>query len=166
MSSKHAAARGGRELTLLILKLLSKREEIPKELFENKKQQSRKLREMRRREYITPKNIPTRRGEHLLNEEKIWKLAIPQPKQWDGKWRMVLYDIPAKRARQRNAFRTRLKELGLELYQHSIWVYPYPLEKIVREISDFYRVSDCVLFAVAQELNREHILKQKFGLRS
>jgi CRISPR-associated endonuclease Cas2 len=76
---------------------------------------------------------------------------------------MVLFDIPVTKGKQRNAFRARLKDLGLVLYQQSVWVYPYPLEKTVRQISDLYKLSNNVLFVVAEELNAENKLKSKFG---
>lgn len=128
---------------------------------------TRKLRDMYRDGYLHKAKHTYRlapKGRYVLNEEKIWALKIPKPHKWDGKWHMVLFDIPVAKGKQRNAFRARLKELGLILYQHSVWVYPYPLEKIVRQISDFYRISSCVLFAVAEQLNGEDKLKQNFDL--
>ena len=164
-SSKHAASAAGRELTLLLLRLLSEQQLIPKGLFESKKKKSRKLWEMRRLGYITSNADVTIRGKYMLSEEKIWSLTIPYQKHWDGKWRMVLFDIPAKKSKQRESFRLRLKELGLVLYQNSVWICPYPLEKTIRAISDFYMISDCVLFVVAEKLNGENKLMQTFGLK-
>ncbi len=127
----------------------------------------RKLRALHERGYLTKqgeKYVTSRLAHQKLNEDKVWSLSIPKPKKWDGKWRMVLFDIPAKKEKQRHIFRLRLKELGLVLYQHSVWVYPYPLEKEVRAISDFYAISDDVLFATAESLNGEQRLKQEFKL--
>jgi len=105
------------------------------------------------------------RGYAVLTEEEVWALTIPTPKHWDAKWRLVLFDIPAKKGKQRNALRARLKELGLVLYQNSVWVYPYPLADVVRAVANFYNISDCVLFAVAEELGGEKHLKQQFNLK-
>jgi len=163
-SSKRAAALGMIGLTVLILELLSTSEPISDTLFTTKRQKSRKLWEMRRLGYITKDHVVTNKGVQRLSEEKIWSLAIPRPARWDGKWRMVLFDIPAKKSRPRHLFRARLKEMGLVLYQHSVWVYPYPLEETVRAISDFYNISDCVLFAVAEKLNGGEQLARKFGV--
>lgn len=165
LSSKHAAAAGGRELTLLLLRFLSDDQPIPDELFDSPRKEARKFREMKRLGYISENGRVDKTGKYLLSEEKIWSLTIPRPARWDGKWRMVLFDIPAKKARQRHSFRARLKELGLVLYQKSVWVYPYPLEKTIRMISDFYMISDCVLFAVAEKLNNGENLARRFGLK-
>ncbi|MBC7836839.1 hypothetical protein H7X87_03625 [Acetobacteraceae bacterium] len=153
-----------REFTAFLLSLLEEKKELSDELFDSRKQKTRKMWEMRRLGYITKENKLTNKGRYAISEEKIWSLTIPRPARWDGKWRMVLFDIPAKKARQRHSFRTRLKELGLVLYQNSVWVYPYPLEKTTRAISDFYMISDCVLFVVAQEINNESQLKRRFQL--
>jgi len=128
---------------------------------------TRKLRALHSRGYLTKHGehyIASRLALQAIDEERVWSLSIPKQKRWDGKWRMVLFDIPAKKERQRRALCARLKELGLCLYQHSVWVYPYPLEKEVRAISDFYKISDCVLFATAESLNGERRLRQEFRL--
>src|SRR3989338_8914919 len=105
-----------------------------------------------------------KKGKKLLNEEEVWALTIPKQEKWDSRWRMVLYDVPVRKRRQRNALRMRLQEMGLVMYQASVWVYPYPLEKPVRAIAEFYGISDCVLFAIAERLNGEKHLQTHFDL--
>ena len=165
MSSKRAAAVGAWELTVLLLDLLANNREIPSDLFNSKRKRARKIREIRKRGYITEKNSLTKKGQYLLSEDKIWSLAIPHPAHWDEKWRIVLFDIPINKSKQRHAFRMHLKELGLVLYQKSVWIYPYPLEETILMISDFYKISDCVLFVVAENVNKEDVLLKHFGLQ-
>lgn len=127
----------------------------------------RKLREMTKSGLLVETSkgyLPGKQGRATLNEEDVWALTIPPQEKWDGRWRMVLYDIPVRKRRQRNALRARLKELGLVMYQASVWVYPYPLEKPVRSIAEFYGISDCVLFAIAERLNGEKHLRAQFEL--
>lgn len=51
-------------------------------------------------------------------------------KRKDGKWQMILFDIPENRRKQRNYFRKSLQYLGYQQLQKSIWVCPYnTLEK-------------------------------------
>lgn len=164
MSSKRAAAVGTRDLTVYLLTLIATNIEIADNLFNSKKQKTRKLREMRKAGYLTKARTLTKKGRRTVDEGKIWSLTIPHPTQWDYKWRMVLFDIPAKKSSQRNSFRARLKELGLVLYQRSVWVYPYPLEETIRAISNFYMISDCVLFAVAEDINNASALRKHFNL--
>src|SRR3989344_245094 len=167
MSSKRAAAEGSKELLFDVLRLIARYglhdEELAKEFdVKLKRQVYFRTKYAERRGYITrTKNIYSlsSAGKNILSEREVWELAIPTPKQWDKKWRLVLFDIPKDRRKRRDVFRLRLKELGLVLYQDSVWVYPYPLEKNLRQIADFYRLSPCVSFAVAERLTGEKKLK-------
>jgi phenylacetic acid degradation operon negative regulatory protein len=168
MSSKRAGSQLGKKLTLFILHHIADGLDVLLQRDRTERQILRKLAEMQKRGFIKhtgQKYTLTFKGKRLLSEEKVWALTIPTPKHWDSKWRMVMYDIPARKAGQRNAFRARLKELGLVLYQNSVWVYPYPLQETVDKIADFYNISDCVLFAVAESLHKERTLKSKFKLQ-
>lgn len=74
----------------------------------------------------------TDRGrEHLLRREFASAKLVPS-KKWDGKWRLVAFDIPEKRRYLRDNLRTHLNRLGLYPLQQSVWLYPYPCQDIVR----------------------------------
>ena len=44
---------------------------------------------------------------------------------WDGKWRIVTYDIPEQFAVLRRKVRTVLKRAGFVQLQQSLWIYPH-----------------------------------------
>lgn len=48
-------------------------------------------------------------------------LVINEAK-WDGKWRLVIYDIPEDKRVVRDLLRRRLKEWGFVKWQQSIWI--------------------------------------------
>ena len=100
----------------------------------------------------------------MLAEEAIWSLTIPTPKVWNGRWRLVLFDIPKDKRKRRDAFRQRLKEMGLVLYQQSVWVHPYPLEEVVEKIATFYHLRGCISFVTAHTLTKESLLRKQFKL--
>lgn len=50
---------------------------------------------------------------------------------WDGKWRIVIFDIPEKQRPNRWSLRHKLKELGFGNLQKSAFISPYPLLGIV-----------------------------------
>ena len=58
-------------------------------------------------------------------------LSIKKPKKWDGKWRVVVFDIPEGKRRLRDSLRMRLKTLGFYELQRSVFVFPYPCENEV-----------------------------------
>lgn len=50
-------------------------------------------------------------------------------RKWDGRWRMVLFDIPVARDSHRKRLRRYLHDRGLGCLQGSVWVTPDPLEE-------------------------------------
>ena len=66
-----------------------------------------------------------------LGEDIIYKLTQtgreflnPENKndKWDGKWRIVVFDIPEQKRAIRNLFRRNLKKWGFKQLQKSVWV--------------------------------------------
>lgn len=46
-------------------------------------------------------------------------------RKWDGKWRIVIFDIDEKHRRLRDNVRSKLRQLGFGLWQRSIWLTPF-----------------------------------------
>jgi len=72
--------------------------------------------------------VVTEHGRRRLIESAFQDLAIARPAVWDGRWRMVLYDLPIAYDGQRDTFRNRLNQLGFFPIQKSVFVLPYPCE--------------------------------------
>lgn len=45
-----------------------------------------------------------------------------EDKEWDGKWRVVMFDIPEEKRIIRNLFRRNLKKWGFKHLQKSVWI--------------------------------------------
>lgn len=45
-----------------------------------------------------------------------------EEKNWDGKWRVVIFDIPEEKRIIRNLFRRNLKKWGFKHLQKSVWI--------------------------------------------
>lgn len=45
-----------------------------------------------------------------------------EPQKWDGKWRIVVFDIPEQKRLIRNLFRRNLKKWGFKPLQKSVWI--------------------------------------------
>lgn len=126
-----------------------------------------KLAYLKRYGYITQTGHHTSltpKGGYALSEAKIWNLTIPTPQKWNHKWYLVAFDIPNDKRKRRDSFRLRLKELGLKRYQNSVWIYPHPLKDTVKTIANFYALSKCVSFIVAEEISEEDALHKYFKL--
>ncbi|MDP2946332.1 MAG: hypothetical protein Q8N61_02675, partial [bacterium] len=68
-------------------------------------------------------------------------MTIPKPKNWDGKWRLIIFDIPEKFQRERRALRIKLDELGFYPLQKSVWLYPYDCRDEIDFIVEFFKIS-------------------------
>jgi len=47
---------------------------------------------------------------------------------WDGRWRLVLFDVPTGQNAQRERLRRYLRHKGFGYLQNSVWIQPDPLE--------------------------------------
>jgi len=55
------------------------------------------------------------------------KAKIKEPQTWDGKWRIVMFDIPESAHEKRDQIRYLLKKMGFKKLQASVFVSPHPL---------------------------------------
>ena len=63
---------------------------------------------------------------------------------WDEKWRVVIFDVPEKRAQARRYLRNYLKSLGFGKVQRSIWITPYDFGKLINYFSLKMKIFDCI----------------------
>ncbi len=76
------------------------------------------------------------RREHTMSEKKSTTQSKPQS-PWDGKWRIVLFDIPEAKRPVRDYLRNVLKRHGFVEFQRSMWAWPYRLPAyIVKLLAD------------------------------
>ena len=92
------------------------------------------------------------------------KMIIKTPKQWDKKWRIVMFDIPERLKRLRNSLRWHFREIGLIELQKSVFVHPYPCDDEIEFIVEFYNSRRYVRFVVAERIDSELHLRKKFDL--
>lgn len=59
-----------------------------------------------------------------------------QEKEWDGYWRLVIFDIAENKSNLRKQLRNKLKELGFGMWQKSIYISPFNFEDDVAEYLD------------------------------
>src|SRR3989344_1729183 len=86
------------------------------------------------------------------------KLAIPV--RWDGKWRVVMFDIPVRYGHVRDVFRMRLRQLGLFLLQESVYVSPYPCFDEVEFLRELYGVSFTVRYLLVERIEDDEHLRR------
>jgi len=108
--------------------------------------------------------VLTKKGIHRTLIYKVGEMQISIPSKWDGKWRIVMFDIPEKLRKGRDALREKLRRLHFEELQKSIWVYPYPCEDEIDFVVEFFGLRKYVRLGELTVLTLEEELLKKFKL--
>ena len=106
----------------------------------------------------------TNKGRTEIIRMEMEKLGIAKPEKWDGKWRMVFFDVEELRRGKRDLFRRWLVRLGLRKMQKSVWVYPYPLEKEIKFLREILDVPHGVKLVTAEKIENDEDLRNWFDL--
>lgn len=80
--------------------------------------------------------------------------ALANP-NWDGKWRIVLLDLPESRKQEREALRYLLKKAGFVLLKNSAWVSPFPFEFLFQNIKKDFGLTSELMVIVTESLDPE-----------
>ena len=113
----------------------------------------------------TVEMLINKKGKQILLKYKLDEIKIKTPKKWDGKWRIIIFDIPEKMKEARNAFRFHLKKLGFYSFQKSAFILPYHCEEEIEFLIEFYNLKQYVRQIVAEHIDNELHLKKIFGLK-
>ncbi|OGG79169.1 hypothetical protein A3A39_03565 [Candidatus Kaiserbacteria bacterium RIFCSPLOWO2_01_FULL_54_13] len=105
-------------------------------------------------------------GRTFVQSAALRALKLRKQKRWDGKWRIVLFDIPNYMKAARDAFAATLKRLEFVHVQKSVFISPYPCEEEIEVVSDYFGVSENVEIIVAERLSHEEQYLLHFGLDS
>jgi len=117
--------------------------------------------ELKRRGYIKTKLEKDKKAVILTPKgfEKILKINLKQSnkkKRSDGKWQMIIWDIPESYKKTRNRFRTALKLLGFQPLQKSVWICPYNVLKETEKLIKFYQIEFYIKIFLISEIEIEN----------
>lgn len=87
------------------------------------------------------------------------------PRHWDGRWRVLIFDIPETRRLTRDKARLMLLNLGFTLLQGSVWVYPHDCEEVVTLLKAELRIGKQMLYLIVDEMEGDARLRRRFGLK-
>lgn len=103
-------------------------------------------------------------GQRRALRYKLDTLQLPRKTEWDGKWRMIAFDIPEEKKRGREALREKMRELGCIQLQKSLWVWPYDCRDEIDFIAEVFDVGPYVHYIVAESVTSEKFLRYRFHL--
>lgn len=92
-------------------------------------------------------------------------MQLKKQKNWDKKWRVVIFDIPDRYKKVRDIFRMRLRQLSLYPLQESIYVSPYPCFNEIEFLRELYGISFTVKYLLVEKIEDDGELKQHFELK-
>jgi DNA-binding transcriptional regulator PaaX len=106
----------------------------------------------------------TNKGQVRIKEFSADILTISRPKKWDGKWRILIFDIPNKFTKAREALRRKLKDLRFYQLQKSVWIYPYPCEDEILFIAHVFQIEPFIEILTVENLLHEDKIRRFFNL--
>jgi len=94
----------------------------------------------------------------------LWKKF--QDKKWDGKWRVIIFDIPEMSRRDRDFLRRELKWIGFIELQKSVWIFPYDMERELMALLKLWKLEfkGDIRFLIVEKITEEEKLKEHFNL--
>ena len=91
-------------------------------------------------------------------------MTLKNHDHWDGKWRLVMFDIPNECKTARDMFRKKLKDLKFYQLQKSVFITPYSCESEIDFLASLYEVGKHVLLLSVDGFEGEDKLKNYFDL--
>ena len=132
----------------------------------------RSIKSLSKEKLIKEKRMPDGSIRLILTEkgeEEALKLSLlgnsinfKKPKKWDGKWRIVIFDIPETDRVFRDILRRHLFALEFYKLQQSVFVSPYPFEKQIADLAKIYSATPYVRIITAINIDNAKKLKKHF----
>lgn len=104
----------------------------------------------------------TEKGKKRILKFKLEELKLS--KKWDGKWRLIIYDIAKYKRRERDYFRDVLKRLQCFQLQKSVYLTPHPCEDEIEYLRQLFGIGDEVQILKVANLENEASYKAYFGI--
>ena len=106
----------------------------------------------------------TEKGKKKLDNFKLLGYKLKKPNRWDGKWRMLIFDIKEERKGTRDRIRSTLNRLGFLRLQDSVWVYPYDCEDFITLMKADFKIGYDLLYLIVDSIEGDKRLRSHFKL--
>ena len=107
----------------------------------------------------------TDKGKEELKRLEASEYKIEIPKKWDGKWRVIIFDIKEERKTLRDKVRRTLLALGFKRLQDSVWVFPYDCEDLMTLLKTDFKIGKDLLYLIVEKIENDKFLKDWYGLK-
>lgn len=104
----------------------------------------------------------TPKGNRELQMQEMMDFRTLRKKRWDGKWRVLIFDIPEYRKSLREMIRRTLISIGFVRLQDSVWIFPYDCEDLIALLKADFKTGKNILYMIVDELEGDAELKKYF----
>ena len=127
---------------------------------------------MKRKELIDYKEFPNgnikikilKNGLKKALINNLDKVQFKIPKKWNGKFYVIIFDIPNKFKIQRDYFVRKLKELNFYPLQKSVYVFIYPPQEIIDFLSHVLDIAPYVRILEVSRIEGEKEILAHFNM--
>ena len=127
-----------------------------------KRMQHSKLVEIKE-EQGTPIIKITHRGKQKLLRYKVDEMALDES-NWDGKWRLIIYDVAKAKRANSEMFRTMLTKLRFLKLQRSVYLTPFKCEDEIEYLRLLFEIGNEVQILKVGSLENEAAYRRYFGI--
>ena len=106
----------------------------------------------------------TPKGEQTLGMLTLRDHRLKKPKRWDGKWRVLIFDVPEERRTLRDKIRRTLVAIGFVRLQDSVWLYPYDCEDVLVLLKADLKIGKQLLYLIVDAMEYDIPYRKAFGL--
>lgn len=106
----------------------------------------------------------TEKGGKRLRLYETGLAATRAREKWDGKWRVVIFDVAEDIRSARDKLRASLQNFGFVYLQRSVWVFPYECEDLISMLKTDQELWENVLYMVVEKIEGEERLRKQFRL--
>lgn len=100
----------------------------------------------------------SKKGKEKIKKFVFDELSIQDPKEWDKKWRLVIFDIPESRRKERVALRKKLQDMGFYQCQKSVWIHPFHCLEEIEFLKDILNIKPFVKLFLVEEMTDGKVL--------
>ena len=106
----------------------------------------------------------TTHGKKKVLDYDFDNMQLETKRKWDGKWRIVMFDIPQTKKKARDAVSFKIKEIGMYPIQKSVFVFPYPCKDEINFVGEIFGVRKNIIYIEATHIDGAEKVKRHFGI--
>lgn len=104
----------------------------------------------------------SQKGETRLSALK--SVSFKQPRRWDGKYRVVVFDIEEGKKKIRDFVRRQLVNMGFIRLQNSVWIGLYDCEELIGLMKTDTSTTKNLIYMTVESIENDELLRKRFGV--